>query len=64
MNQAEAKALLEKARESIRGAVVLLDAYDLREAGDYEIREVVPEEAAKTLIEQAKEFLGAAEKYL
>ena len=124
MNKEEINALLEKAKESIKGAVVLLnedlygfsasrayyamfyiaealllacdltfskhsaviaafgehfsktgildkkfhryllDASEVRETGDYEVTEEVPEEAANALIKQAEEFLEASRKYL
>jgi uncharacterized protein (UPF0332 family) len=42
----------------------LLAASEIREAGDYEATEEVPEEAALKLIEQAEEFLKISQEYL
>jgi len=42
----------------------LLDASEIRETGDYDVTEDVPEEAAKVLIAQSKEFLKVSKEYL
>ncbi|MBI5700124.1 HEPN domain-containing protein [Candidatus Saganbacteria bacterium] len=42
----------------------LLDASELREAGDYEATEKIPEDAARETIRQAEEFLKTGQNYL
>jgi uncharacterized protein (UPF0332 family) len=58
-------------REFVKSALLerkfhryLADAFRLRQAGDYETTSSVNKEEARKLIEQADEFIAAAESYL
>ena len=42
----------------------IIDAFDLRETGDYALVSSINKEKAKTIIKQAKEFIETIEAYL